>query len=407
MKNLILTFLVLFSISTSGSSKTRKAIYIVLDGIPADYIERVHPKTVFDIAHDGAYGRAYTGGEIGAYSQTPTISAIGYTNMLTGTWLNKHNVNGNSNLKPNYNYWTMFRIAKEQSQPYTTALFSSWVDNRTVLIGEGKPETNQVKIDYVYDGYELDQVRFPKKKDELHIFDIDSVVCRNAAQCLRQDAPDLSWVYLWYTDSGFHLHGDGAFMDRYVTKTDALLTPIWEAVKYREKNFDEEWLVIVTTDHGRTENGHGHGGQLARERSVWMSTNRKGVNAHFKQDLSLVDILPTVCSFMNFEIPRDVRFEQDGVSFLGKVDIDELKTQPYDDKVTLSWRCYSSKEQATVYLATSNQYKEGGKDEWIKVATLPAKMGTYTIDLTQYPSSKFYKFVVETPHNHLTRWLLK
>lgn len=409
MKKNIFLFLVLFLMfSTTVFSKTRKAIYVVVDGIPADYIERVRPATIFDIAHKGAYGRAYTGGEIGMYSQTPTISAIGYTNMLTGTWLNKHNVNGNSNLKPNYNYWTMFRIAKEQHHPYKTAIFSSWVDNRTVLIGEGKPETNRVKIDYVYDGYELDKVHFAEKKDHLHIFAIDSVVCRNAAQCLRAEAPDLSWVYLWYTDSGFHLHGDGAFMDQYVAKTDALLAQIWEAVQYREKNFDEEWLIVITSDHGRTESGHGHGGQSARERSVWFSTNQKGVNAHFKTaELSLVDLLPTVCSFMNFEIPRDVRFEQDGVPFLGSVDIDDLKTQPYDDAVTLTWKSYSSKEQATIYMATTNKYKEGGKDEWIKLVTLPAKAGAYTVDLTKYPASKFYKFVVETPHNHLTRWLFK
>ena len=123
-------------------------------------------------------------------------------NILTGTWMNKHNVNGNSNLNPNYNYWSLFRIAKNQNKDFKTALFSSWTDNRTVLIGEGKPETDHLKIDYVCDGYELDKDRFPAKKDDLHIFDIDSVVCKEAAACIRENAPDLSWVYLWYTDSG-------------------------------------------------------------------------------------------------------------------------------------------------------------------------------------------------------------
>ena len=84
-------------------------------------------------------------------------------NILTGTWMNKHNVNGNSNLNPNYNYWSLFRIAKNQNKDFKTALFSSWTDNRTVLIGEGKPETDHLKIDYVCDGYELDKDRFPAK----------------------------------------------------------------------------------------------------------------------------------------------------------------------------------------------------------------------------------------------------
>lgn len=112
----------LILLQTGICAQKRKAIYIVLDGIPADYIERVHPKTIFEIAEKGNYARAITGGEIGRYSETPTISAIGYMNILTGTWMNKHNVNGNSNLKPNYNYWSLFKIAKSQNTDYKNGL---------------------------------------------------------------------------------------------------------------------------------------------------------------------------------------------------------------------------------------------------------------------------------------------
>ncbi len=401
---LILAWMVFFTVH----AKERKTVYIVLDGIPADYIERVRPKTVFDIANKGSYARASTGGEIGSYSQTPTISAVGYTNILTGTWVNKHNVPGNSNLKPNYNYWTIFRIAKEQRKDYKTAIFSSWVDNRTVLIGEGKEETNKLKIDYVFDGYELDKKRFPEKKDHKHIFEIDSVVCKEAAKCIRNDAPDLSWVYLWYTDSGFHLYGDGTFMDNYVNKTDHLITQIWEAVQYREKEFDEEWLVIVTTDHGRTESGHGHGGQSERERSVWVSTNQKKVNKHFYSgSLALVDILPSICKFMDFDVPQELAFEQDGISFLGKSDISGLKTAMYDDQVILNWDCTPSLNKASIYMATTNHFKTGGKDKWIKLGETPAKEGTFSVTLPQHQKSKFYKFVVATPFNSLNHWVNK
>ena len=407
MMKRLLIFLWVVCCVTALQGKTRKALYIVLDGIPADYIERVHPKNIFDIASKGGYARAYTGGEVGAYSQTPTISAIGYMNILTGTWMNKHNVNGNSNLNPNYNYWSLFRIAKNQNKDFKTALFSSWTDNRTVLIGEGKPETDHLKIDYVCDGYELDKDRFPAKKDDLHIFDIDSVVCKEAAACIRENAPDLSWVYLWYTDSGFHIYGDGAFMDHYVNKTDDLVGMIWEAVQYREKKFDEEWMVVVTTDHGRVESGYGHGGQSRRERTTWISTNVP-VNEHFcAGQLSITDIAPSICRYVGFEVPRDIRWEQDGMPFIGKVDIYDLQTMPYDKTVTLSWKHYtpSVSVPVNVYVACSNNFKTGGKDEWIKLGTVTAGTGTYQVDLSKLPSSKFYKFVVESPNNHLNRWV--
>ena len=112
-------------LAVAVSAKTRKTVFVIIDGVPADMIERLNTPAIDEIASRGSFSRAYTGGEVGGYSQTPTISAIGYTNLLTATWMNKHNVDGNSNLKPNYNYWTIFRIAKEQEVGQITGQ-SSW-----------------------------------------------------------------------------------------------------------------------------------------------------------------------------------------------------------------------------------------------------------------------------------------
>lgn len=402
----IILFIFLFA-TISGFSKTRKTVFIIIDGVPADVIERLNLPAINEIASQGAYARAYTGGEVGEYSQTPTISAIGYTNLLTATWLNKHNVGGNSNLKPNYNYWTIFRIAKEQEREYKTAIYSSWTDNRTVLLGEGKKETGYLKIDYVCDGFDLDTLCFPQKDKELHIFDIDEHVSKQAAKGIRNDAPDLSWVYLWYTDDAGHIEGNGSFFDEYTKQADLQIERIWQAVQYREKHFDEEWMVVVTTDHGRTESGYGHGGQSERERTTWIATNQQ-VNKHFRKDgLSIIDIAPSICRFMRFEVPRDVLWEQDGIPFIGSIDISQMKTLPYDNNIILFWKCLNAKAQVNIYIAINNQYKNGGKDNWIKIATVPAKQEQYNIKSEQIPASKFYKIVLQTENNHLNRWIYK
>ena len=394
----------LLSTTISGFSKTRKTVFIIIDGVPADVIERLNLPAINEIASQGAYARAYTGGEIGEYSQTPTISAIGYTNLLTATWLNKHNVGGYSNLKPNYNYWTIFRIAKEQEREYKTAIYSSWTDNRTVLLGEGKKETGHLKIDYVCDGFDLDTLCFPQKDKELHIFDIDEHVSKQAAKGIRNDAPDLSWVYLWYTDDAGHIEGNGSFFDEYTKQADLQIERIWQAVQYREKHFDEEWMVVVTTDHG---SGYGHGGQSERERTTWIATNQQ-VNKHFRKDgLSIIDIAPSICRFMGFEVPRDVLWEQDGIPFIGSIDISQMKTLPYDNNIILFWKCLNAKAQVNIYIAIDNQYKNGEKDNWIKIATVPAKQEQYNIKSEQIPASKFYKIVLQTENNHLNRWIYK
>lgn len=398
---------VLLSLGSMVMGKTHKAVFVIIDGIPAECVERLQPPTLMNIAHQGRYHRGYCGGEVGSYSETPTISAIGYTNILTGTWVNKHNVRGNDNIKANYHYPTLFRIAKDQQRPVTTAIFSSWTDNRTILLGEGLEETRHLKVDYIFDGYEHDTQRFPHRDGDLHIRDIDGQVCQDAAQCISQQAPDLSWIYLWYTDDAYHNHGSGAFTDEAVMNVDRQLLPVWEAIQKRERDHDEEWLLIVTTDHGRDAWGKGHGGHSPTERAIWIITNQRHLNRQFSRPtLSHVDISPTICRWMDFSVPQDVEFERDGISFIGNTDIYDLTATGYDNTATLTWRHSGARSTlATIYIATTNDYAIGKSDVWTPVTTLPAREGRLNIDLSRYPKSDFYKFVVRTPSTTLSRWL--
>mgnify|MGYP000720874503 CR=1 FL=1 len=294
-----------------------KAVFILLDGIPADVIERVPTPVLDKIAAAGGYTRAYVGGERGGPTETPTISAPGYMSLLTATWANKHNVRGNSNQSPNYAYWNIFRIVETVDPSRSTALFSTWLDNRTVLVGEGRPDAGDFILDHAVDGFERDTVAFPHDPKSQYIRAIDERVSTEAAAYIAAKGPDLSWVYLQHTDDMGHAHGDSeAFFDA-VRQADARVGRIWEAVKQRQL-LGENWMIVVTTDHGRDElMGKGHGRQSTRERTTWIVTNQPRLDARFTSGTpAIVDIAPSILQHMRIAVPAEVAQNMDGVSFL-------------------------------------------------------------------------------------------
>ena len=96
-----------FSCTSKTESHPKKVVLVILDGIPASILEKTPTPHLDAIASQGGYSRAWLGGEKDGYSETPTISAVGYNSMLTGTWVNKHNVKDNSIQFPNYHYQQM------------------------------------------------------------------------------------------------------------------------------------------------------------------------------------------------------------------------------------------------------------------------------------------------------------
>ena len=304
-------------LANDASKSAPKAIFIIVDGIPADVLEQAQTQSINELVTNGGYTRSYVGGEVSGATQSPTVSAVGYNSLLTGTWANKHNVYDNVIENPNYQYWDIFRIAKYHNSSLKTALFSTWLENRTRLVGDGLSEAGGYKLDYYFDGFELDLDRFPHDEDRNFIRDIDDLVSNEAARYIREYGPDLSWVYLEYTDDVGHLFGDGPKLMNSVTLIDSYVGRIWNSVKSRQVTHNEDWLFIVTTDHGRDfATGKNHGGQSERERTTWIATNSKNLNSRFGSSPAVVDILPSIANHLQLSIPDDIFSQLDGQSFI-------------------------------------------------------------------------------------------
>jgi len=385
--------------------KKRKVVLVILDGIPAETLEQTYTPNLDEISLIGDYRRAWLGGEKGGYSETPTISAVGYNSMLTGTWANKHNVKDNRIQFPNYNYWTIFRHFKEAYPDKTTAIYSTWLDNRTKLLGDGLAETGYLKIDYHFDGLELDTIRFPHDTLSFYIHEIDKLVAENAAKEILEKSPDLTWVYLQYTDDVGHKFGEGPEMTAAVQEADKQIGLIWKSIVERQEKYGEEFLLMVTTDHGRALGGYHHGGQTSEEREIWIVSNQQFL---WPKDLkpAIVDVFPTVADFLQIQIPKELAMELDGVSLIEKPYAKGLKGVLDSNQLHLSWEFFGENGEGQAWIAFGNQFRFGNHDQFTLLGKVDLKDGKASFDLGEHDFQNA-KVVLELPKGFLNYWVLK
>ncbi len=405
MKYFFLFFIVVIFQSCQKQFPEKKVIFVIVDGIPDDVIDSVATPNLDKIIAEGGITKATMGGEKDGYSQTPTISAVGYNSLLTGVWANKHNVWGNDIKNPNYQYPTIFRLLKDQFPEKKTAIFSTWLDNRTKLAGDGLPQTDHLKIDYHFDGLELDTLTYPHDEEKNYIHLIDEEVSKEAAKSIAEIAPDLSWMYLEFTDDMSHKYGNSPQFVDAVQKADVQIGRVWDAIKEREANFNEDWLIVITTDHGREDDGHGHGGQSDRERSIWIASNSKNTNAHFTEMGQTVDIFPSIANFMGLKIPKEQAMELDGVPFIGPVSASNFKAELSGNILSLSWRPLSKGEKGKVWISKTNDFKTGGKDVYKEIGEIDLDKGLTDFEIKN-PNPNFFKVVLETPSGFLNYWIV-
>jgi len=407
-----ITCLFLLSLLTSALAhaqpRARKVVFIIADGIPADVLEKAATPNIKKVIAAGAYLPAHVGGGLGTYTQTPTISAPGYMDLITGTWGYKHNVWDNNVKAPNYQYKNIFRLLKEARPAAKIGIFSTWLDNRTKLVGEGLPAAGNLKFDYHADGYELDTVTFRHDKGSLYTHAIDDRVMAEATQCLRTQAPDLSWIYLEHTDDIGHRYGDSPQQQQALAYLDAQVGQVWAALQERTRQHAEDWLLVLTTDHGRdASTGRNHGGQSARERATWLVISDKHTNAYAQRPpVSITDVLPTIARFMQLPLPPAAQRELDGVPLLGPVSLAAPRLAAAPDSLRLRWTALGGRaERVKIWATPTNKFKTGGVDEYVLLGTVPLARQRAAFSRAAYPAA-FYKIVLEGEHNTVNTWLM-
>ncbi|NOV03590.1 NPCBM/NEW2 domain-containing protein, partial [Paenibacillus planticolens] len=227
-----------------SASKKRKVLILGLDGTRQDALQEANTPNIDGLVQDGAsYFSAWA-------NASDTWSGTGWSSIFTGVWKAKHGVTNNTFSGNNFTVFpNLLKRAKQVNPNLYISSIVQWAPINDNLI----------------DGIDLE---FRGETDD--------IVTNKAVQHLQFDNPDVTFVHFDEIDAAGHSTGFTPQNDKYMSaieKTDAEIGRIMNAVKARSTYSQEDWLIIVTTDHGGVAgNGSGgsHGGSSETERKVFL-----------------------------------------------------------------------------------------------------------------------------------------
>ena len=272
----------LFNSSASAAETVKKALYIGIDGTRFDSIEKADTPNLDALIANGVHSpTCLILGE--RYQKNDTISGPGWSSILTGVWADKHGVHDNSFNGRKYEQFPhYFARLKEVRPEAKTASFVTWKPIAEHITSAADVNANFEDKDHGV----LDYDRYDTKATEA------------AVKHLGEADPDAVFLYLGQVDVAGHTHGFHPSVPEYlaaIERADKLVGRAVAGVKARKTFAQEDWLVVVTSDHGGKGTGHGGGHQTPEIlNSFLIVSGNAAKRGTFEEQVYLVDAPVTV-----------------------------------------------------------------------------------------------------------------
>lgn len=242
-----------------AEGKTEKKVIVLgYDGGRADALTLIDGS--FDSAIDyliktgGEAQLVYCGGvNYPAINTQATSTAPGWCSILTGEWADVTGITGNGIAKSN-DYPTLLVSLVEDETIDSSAFYVSWnghfvSDDSTYRLEKAYIEENNLNV------------KFCDAPDDVKNEDGENGTYENTlADIQSADCSDFIFTIFEHTDHAGHDTGFGAHNPDYVSGYKATETEsynIIKAIESRETYETEDWLIIITSDHGGFNTGHG------------------------------------------------------------------------------------------------------------------------------------------------------
>lgn len=234
--SLVLILMALLGINQASAQK--KCLVISVDGLTPFAISSSYTPNIDALMGNGTY--TFEGQTL-----APTYDAPGWTSLLTGVWYTKHGVTSES--MENYDSEAtpdLFSILQENMPNLATAVYLRSDTIATYLaVNAGT----------------------------VMVFDTDDDVAAGAAAALGEpDVADFTMVQIDTTNRAGQRAGFEKTVSEYVLAlqyADELLGQITDAVYDRSEYDNEEWMIILVSNHGGTPDGQ-IGGNSAEEKTI-------------------------------------------------------------------------------------------------------------------------------------------
>ena len=263
-----------------GQYKENKVLIIGIDGCRPDALLAANTPNLDALWKNGAYS---------FHARTDELSSSGpcWTAMLTGVWHLKHKVISNDYLQPDLkNYPHFFHRVREEKPDLLTYSLANWGPIHLIL-------------------QEGDATYFASAGK-------DAKVAKQVVAILEKEDVDVMFVQLDEVDGAGHRHDYSVESENYlkaIEKNDRQVGMMVRALEQRPKLEKENWLILVSTDHGGSN--YSHGKNIPEHTTVFFIASGDSVaKGEIQGDVGVVDV--AVTAMQHLGIPAKASWFLDG-----------------------------------------------------------------------------------------------
>ena len=240
-------FLLLATLPLHGQTSEARVLVIGIDGLRSDCLLAANTPALNSLIAEGIFSPDALNNDI-------TYSGPGWSGMICGVWSDKHGVTGNNFVGSNFEAYPSFmrRLELEDSALNTYSI-CHWAPINDYILGEDVDEATNVST--------------------------DAAVRDGAVSILENGDPHAMFLHFDDVDINGHGFGFNANVSEYmnaVEATDQFISDILVALTSRPNYANENWLTLVSTDHGGI--GFNHGGTSIEEETIFFIASGDAVS---------------------------------------------------------------------------------------------------------------------------------